>query len=232
MKKYIAECVGTAALVFIGCGAVTLGGQGLALGGAAPANVLATLPIAFAFGIGVIAMAYGIGPISGCHINPAVSAGVWAAGRMSTTDLIGYWAAQCVGGIIGAIVLYVILSGRTAGYDIAQVGLGQNGWSAYSTGSAAIAEFVGTFLFLVAILGATSKAGVGPASGVAIGLTLVGIHIVLIPVTGTSVNPARSLGPALFVGGKAMAQLWLFIVMPILGGLAAGYLFRGKLLED
>lgn len=232
MKKFIAEGLGTAALVFIGCGAVTLGGQGLALGGAGPANVLATLPIAFAFGIGVIAMAYGIGPISGCHINPAVSAGVWAAGRMSAGDLIGYWVAQCIGGVIGAAVLYGILSGRTAGYDIGQVGLGQNGWSAYSTGSAALAEFVGTFLFLVAILGATSKAGSGPVAGLAIGLTLVGIHIVLIPVTGTSVNPARSLGPAVFVGGNALAQLWLFLVMPILGGLAAGFLFRTKTLED
>ncbi|MGL4325606.1 MAG: aquaporin [Beijerinckiaceae bacterium] len=231
MKKYLAEFIGTAALVIIGCGAVTLGGQGAALGGAAPMNVLATLPIAFAFGIGVIAMAYGIGPVSGCHINPAVTAGVWAAGRMPTSDLVGYIVAQCLGAITGAAILYIILSGKVGGYDLAAGGLGQNGWKTYSTGSAALAEFAGTFLFLVAILGATSKAGSGPAAGLAIGMTLVGIHIVLIPVTGTSVNPARSLGPALFVGGQAMAQLWLFLIMPILGGLAAGFLFRNKTLE-
>ncbi|MGL4495172.1 MAG: MIP family channel protein [Beijerinckiaceae bacterium] len=230
MKKYLAEFIGTAALVFLGCGAVTLGGQGAALGSGG-LGILATLPIALAFGLAVTAMAYGIGPVSGCHINPAVTAGVWASGRMPANEAVSYVVAQCLGAIFGAAVLYAILSGKTGGWNLATGGLGQNGYTAYSTGSAALAEFVGTFLFLVTILGATSKAGSGPAAGLAIGLTLAAIHIVLIPVTGTSVNPARSLGPALFVGGSALAQLWLFLVMPVLGGLAAGFLFRNKALE-
>jgi aquaporin Z len=181
-------------------------------------------------------MAYGIGPVSGCHINPAVSVAVWSAGRMSTGDLIGYIIAQCVGGIIGAIVLYLVVSGKLAGYDLAKSGLGQNGWGKgylgeYGMGSAFLVEFVATFLFTVVILGATSKAGATAVAGLAIGLTLVVIHITFINVTGVSVNPARSLGPALVVGGNAMAQLWLFIVAPLLGGLAAGLLFKSKTLE-
>jgi aquaporin Z len=231
MNKYIAEAIGTGALVFLGCGSVTLGGLGAVLGSGQPFAPLGVLDIAFAFGLTVTAFAYGIGPISGCHVNPAVSAGAWAAGRLSTSDLIGYIVSQCIGAIIGAGVLYTVLSGNTAGYDVAKQGLGQNGWTDYSTAAAFLAEFVGTFLFLVVILGSTSEKGVTPVAGVAIGFALVVIHIVLIRVTGTSVNPARSLGPALFVGGQALSQLWLFIVAPLLGGVAAGALFRAKILE-
>jgi aquaporin Z len=231
MKKYLAELIGTAALVIIGCGAVSVGGLGGAVGSGQPLAPVAILPIGLAFGLAVTAMAYGIGPISGCHINPAVTVGVWFAGRMPSSEVPGYIIAQFIGGIIGAGILYAILSGKVNGYDVATAGLGQNGWSAYSTSSAMIAEFVGTFLFVMVILGATSKAGATPVAGLAIGLTLVIIHIVFVSVTGTSVNPARSLGPALFVGGQAVAQLWLFLIVPPVAGAIAGALFRSKILE-
>ncbi|ALA18491.1 MULTISPECIES: aquaporin [Chelatococcus] len=229
MKKYLAELLGTACLVLFGCGSVVLGGYGATF-------PLGMLPVAFAFGLAVTAMAYGIGPVSGCHINPAVTIAVWSAGRMPTSDVPGYIIAQCLGGIVGAAILLFIASGRAGGYDVATGGLGQNGWGegylgAYGTVSAAVAEFVATFLFTAVILGATSRAGATPAAGLAIGLTLVVIHIVFINVTGVSVNPARSLGPAVFVGGQALAQLWLFIVAPILGGLCAGLTFRSRALE-
>jgi aquaporin Z len=231
MNKFIAEAIGTAALVFLGCGSVTFAGMGALLGSGEVVAPLAVVAIAMAFGFTVTAMAYGIGPVSGCHVNPAVSVGVWAAGRLPTSDLIGYIVSQCIGAIVGAGVLYAILAGHEGGWDLAKGGLGQNGWSEYSVVSAFLAEFVGTFLFLVVILGATSAKGATTVAGVAIGVALLVIHINLIRVTGTSVNPARSLGPALFVGGKALAQLWLFIVAPILGALAAGALFRAKILE-
>jgi aquaporin Z len=231
MKKYIAEAIGTGALVFLGCGSVTFAGNGAVLGSGLPFAPLGVIAIAMAFGFTVTAFAYGIGPVSGCHVNPAVSVGAWAAGRLSTGDLVGYIVSQCIGAIIGAGVLYTILSGHEGGWDLAKDGLGQNGWSEYSTFSAFLAEFVGTFLFLVVILGATSAKGVTPVAGVAIGVALLVIHINLIRVTGTSVNPARSLGPALFVGGRALSQLWLFFVAPVLGALAAGALFRAKIIE-
>ncbi|WP_374544810.1 aquaporin [Rhodoblastus sp.] len=231
MKKYIAEAIGTGALVFLGCGSVTFSGMGAVLGSGTPFAPLGVIAIAMAFGLTVTAFAYGVGPVSGCHVNPAVSVGAWAAGRLSTGDLIAYIISQCIGAIIGAGVLYTVLSGHNGGWDLAKDGLGQNGWSEYSTVSAFIAEFVGTFLFLVVILGSTSDKGATPVAGVAIGVALLVIHINLIRVTGTSVNPARSLGPALFVGGKALSQLWLFFVAPVLGALAAGALFRGKILE-
>lgn len=234
MKKYVAEAFGAAVLVLLGCGSATIGKLGAALG-ADPVGVVALLPIAFAFGLAVVAMAYGIGPVSGCHINPAVTLGVWSAGRMPTSEVPGYIIAQCVGAVIGAGVLYMILSGQPNGYDLAK-GLGQNGWGpgylgAYSTTAAFVTEFVATMIFVVVILGATSKAGATPVAGLAIGLTLVMIHITFINVTGVSVNPARSLGPAVFVGGQAMAQLWLFWAAPLLGGLAAGALFKARVLE-
>jgi aquaporin Z len=230
MKRYLAECLGTAALVIIGCGSVAVAGLGGVLG-SGPMGALAVLPIAAAFGLTVTAMAYGIGPISGCHINPAVTAAVWSAGRMSTKDAVGYVIAQVVGGIIGAGVLVAILAGKEGGYDIATLGLGQNGWSKFSTSSAFLTEVIATFLFTVVILGATSKAGSTVVAGLAIGLTLLVIHVTFIAVTGVSVNPARSIGPALFVGGTALSQLWLFLVAPIVGGLAAGWLFRSGVLE-
>jgi aquaporin Z len=230
MKKYVAEFIGTTVLVLLGCGSVAITG----FAGASPVWFLA---VAFAFGLAVTSMAYGIGPISGCHINPAVSIGVWAAGRLPTSELPGYIIAQVLGGIAGAVLLYIIVSGKLAGYDVAAAGLGQNGWGegyggGYGLASAIIVELVATFIFLVVILGATSKAGATPAAGLAIGLSLVMIHIAFIPVTGVSVNPARSIGPALLVGGKAISQLWLFIIVPPIGGFLAGLLFKNKVLED
>lgn len=230
MKKYVAEFIGTAVLVLLGCGSVAITG----FAGVSPVWFLA---VAFAFGLAVTSMAYGIGPISGCHINPAVSIGVWAAGRLPTSELPGYIIGQVLGGIAGAVILYIILTGKLAGYDVAAAGLGQNGWGegyggGYGLASAIIVELVATFIFLVVILGATSKAGTTPAAGLAIGLSLVMIHIAFIPVTGVSVNPARSIGPALLVGGKALSQLWLFIIIPPIGAFLAGLLFKSKILED
>jgi aquaporin Z len=225
VNKYVAELFGTAMLVLVGCGSVVLGGYGQSF-------PLGILPVALAFGLTVMAMAYGIGAISGCHINPAVTLGLWAAGRMPTSDVPGYIVAQLVGGIIGAGILYIIAMGKLAGYDIATAGLGQNGWGegylgGYGTSSAVLAEFIGTLVFLVAILGVTQNKGGHPAmAGLAIGLTLVLVHLPFVNVTGLGVNPARSLGPAVFVGGKAISQLWLFLVVPSIAGLCAGFFFR------
>jgi aquaporin Z len=234
MNKYLAEALGTGALVLIGCGAATIGNLGGLLVGQ-PLGPLALLPIAAAFGLTVTAMAYGIGPVSGCHINPAVTAAVWSAGRMPGGQAIRYMVAQVIGATLGAGLLLLILSGREGGYDAAS-GLGQNGWGpgylgAYSMSAALLTEAVATFLFTTVILGATSKAGATPAAGLAIGLTLLVIHVTFINVTGVSVNPARSIGPALFVGGKALAQVWLFILAPIAGGILAGSAFRARILE-
>ena len=224
MNKAVAEFVGTFTLVLFGCGSAVIAG-----------DVVGVLGISFAFGLALIAMAYGIGPLSGCHINPAVSLGVLIAGRMSVGDFVSYVIAQCLGGIAGAGVLYLIVSGKLAGHDLAASGLGQNGWGAgylgeYSMVSAFVFEVVATFLFLVAILGSTQEGGPSLLAGLAIGLTLVVIHIVGIQVTGVSVNPARSLGPAVFVGGQALAQLWLFLVAPCIGAAIAGVAFRTRLL--
>jgi aquaporin Z len=179
----------------------------------------------------VTAMAYGIGPISGCHINPAVTVGVWTAGRMPTSEVPGYIIAQFLGAIVGAALLYVTLTGKSGGYDVATAGLGQTTFPGYGVVSAAIAEFIATFLFLVVILGATSKAGSTPVAGLAIGLTLMIMHLAFVPVTGASLNPSRSFGPALFVGGQALAQYWLYLIVPPLAGAVAGYLFKSKTLE-
>lgn len=227
MKKALAEFIGTFTLVLLGCGAAVIAGK-----------VVGVLGIAFAFGFALIAMAYGIGPISGCHINPAVSLGALIAGRMTTGDFVTYVIAQCLGAIAGALVLYVIATGKLSGHDLATAGLGQNGWGKgylgeYGTAAAFVFEAVATFLFLVVILGSTQRGAPGAMAGLAIGLTLIVIHIVGIQITGVSVNPARSLGPALFVGGTAMSQLWLFIVAPLLGAAAAGFMFRtGQLAAD
>jgi aquaporin Z len=228
MKKYLAELIGTAVLVLFGCGAVVIG-----YGGAFP---LGMLPVAFAFGLSIVAMVYFIGPISGCHINPAVTVAVYTAGRMEIGEAIGYIVSQVIGAIVGALLLYLIVSGRLAGYDLAN-GLGQNGWGAgyggeYGMGAAILSELITTFLFTGVILGVTqAKGGGGIVAGLAIGLTLVLIHIVFIPVTGVSVNPARSIGPALFAGGHAISQLWLFIVVPVIGGAIAGWSFRARILS-
>jgi aquaporin Z len=182
-------------------------------------------------------MAYGIGPISGCHINPAVSLGVFTAGRMKSQDLAGYIIGQVLGGIAAAAVLAVIVKGSVAGYDVAASGLGQNGWGKgyigeYGLSSAIVFEFVATLLFVIVILGSTRAGAPTQMAGLAIGITLVVIHIFGIKITGVSVNPARSLGPALLVGGKALAQVWLFLVIPSVAGIVAGALFRAKVLEE
>jgi len=228
-KRLLCELLGTATLVLVGCGAVSVGGFGTAF----PVGIL---PVALAFGLTVMAMAYAIGPVSGCHINPAVTAAMWAADRIKTEDAIGYAVAQLIGGIVGALILVVILKGKIAGYDLGGSGLGQNGWGEGYLGgfglvSAALTELVATFLFTFVILGATSQKGTTPVAGLVIGLTLTVLHFPFINVTGLSVNPARSLGPAVFVDGTALAQVWLFLVFPTLGGLAAGWLVKSKALD-
>jgi len=225
MKKYLAELVGTFILVLFGVGTAVIAGDKVGI-----------LGIAFAFGLALIAAAYGIGPISGCHINPAVSLGVWTAGRMSARDLVGYWVGQFAGGILAALVLWVIIGGVSGGYDIAASGLGQDGWGpgyqgGFNVTSAMAFEFVATMIFVLVVLGSTQKSAPAGFAGLAIGITLVVIHIFGIHITGVSVNPARSLGPALLVGGKALAQVWLFLLVPSLGGIVAGLLFRSKALE-
>jgi aquaporin Z len=217
VKKMLAEFVGTLVLVLIGCGAVVLGG----------ADHVGQLGIALAFGFAIVAMAYGIGPISGCHVNPAVSLAVFVAGRMKLTEMLMYWAAQFAGALVGAAILMSIAG--TAH------GLGQNGWGpgylgGFSLQAAAIFEVVMTALFTTVILGATGPKSELPLAGLAIGITLAAIHIVGVQVTGVSVNPARSFGPALLIGGQALSQLWLFFVAPAAGAVIGGLLFRFKLL--
>lgn len=224
MKRPIAEFIGTFTLVLFGCGAAVIAGADIGLTG-----------ISFAFGLALIAMAYGIGHVSGCHINPAVTLGVVASGRMKLNEATPYILAQVAGGLVGALVLLIIASGK-ADYSVAENGLGQNGWGAgylgeYNMGSAFIFELVATFLFVLMILGVTGPGGAGALAGLAIGLTLVVIHLVGINVTGVSVNPARSFGPAVFAGGTALGQLWLFILAPIAGGVLAGMLVRTGLLD-
>ena len=225
MKKYAAELIGTLALVLIGCGSAVIAGKFIGYAG-----------IAFAFGLTVLAMVYAIGNISGCHVNPAITVAMWVAGKIKGKDAIFYVIAQCIGGIIGAGILWAIASGNPA-FSLASSGLGQNGYgvhspAGYSLAACFIAEVVLTALFLFVIFGATHKDAPKGFAGVAIGFTLVLIHLVGIPITGTSVNPARSLGPAVFVGGDALTQLWLFIVAPIIGGIIAAiiwkYAFEGR----
>jgi aquaporin Z len=182
-------------------------------------------------------MVYAIGPVSGCHINPAVTVAMVAAGRMEVRDAIGYIVSQIVGGIVGALILVVILTGKGGGYDIGVAGLGQNGWGASYGGefgvvSAIIVEIVATFIFTAVILGVTQEGGgMGRPAGLIIGLTLFALHLPFVNVTGLSVNPARSFGPAVFVGGEAIKQVWLFLIMPLIGGAIAGWLFRAKILS-
>lgn len=224
MKKLVAEFIGTATLVFFGCGSAVLAGP-----------EVGQLGIAFAFGLAIVAMAYGIGPISGCHVNPAVSFGAFLAGRMSAGEMVQYWVAQFIGAAVGAAILYAIATGKP-GYDIAVNGLGANGFGegylgGYSMTAALIFEIVATFLFVTVILGSTQAKAPAQFAGLAIGLTLAVIHIVGIQVTGVSVNPARSFGPAIFVQGNALGQLWLFIIAPLVGAGLAALLFRSKTLE-
>ena len=224
MKKYVAEFIGTFTLVLFGCGTAVVAGK-----------EVGHLGIAFAFGFALVAMAYGIGPVSGCHINPAVSLGVFTAGRMTGKDLVGYVVGQSLGAIAAAGVLAVIAQGLLAGYSLATSGLGQNGWGEgylgeYALSAAIVFELVATLLFVIVILGSTQGGAPTQMAGLAIGIALVAIHIFGISITGVSVNPARSLGPAIFVGGKALSQLWMFLVVPSIGGILAGTIFRTKIL--
>lgn len=218
-KKMIAEVIGTAILVLFGCGAAVLMGAQIGM-----------LGISLAFGLAIVAAAYGLGAISGAHLNPAVSFGMVMAGRMTIADFAAYAAAQIVGAILGATVLYLIATGKSD-YNIVANGLGQNGYGLgylgeYSLNAALIFEAVMTFLFVTVILGATGTGSASGFAGLAIGLTLAAIHLVGINVTGVSVNPARSIGPAIFVGGTAISQLWVFIVAPLVGGALAGLAYR------
>ncbi|MES2667289.1 MAG: aquaporin [Pseudomonadota bacterium] len=218
-KRLIAESLGTLILVLFGCGSAVIAGADIGMTG-----------ISLAFGLAIVAAAYGLGAISGAHLNPAVSLGVMLSGRMSAGDFLGYAAAQIVGAVVGAGILLLIASGK-ADYAIAVNGLGQNGYGAgylgeYSASAALMFEFVMTFLFVTVILGATHAGAPGAMAGLAIGLTLAAIHLVGINVTGVSVNPARSIGPAVFVGGKAIADLWVFILAPLAGGALAGLVYK------
>lgn len=218
MKKYLAELVGTMVLVLMGCGAAVSLGCDIN----EPASVVGT---AMAFGLAVLAMCYTIGGISGCHINPAITLGVFLSGRMSSKDCGMYILFQVVGGLIGAAILYLILS-LTGGIDPVSSGLGANNLQdGVGVAGGFAAELFFTCIFVLVVLGATAKTNgaTNNFAGLAIGLALVLVHLVCIRYTGTSVNPARSIGPALFVGGSALENLWIFIVAPLLGGaLAAG----------
>jgi len=222
--KFSAEFFGTLVLVLMGSGSAVIAGANGTTG-------VGILGIAFAFGLSVVAMAYAIGHISGCHINPAISIGMVVAGRMPAKEAGVYIIGQILGAIAGAALLFLIASGKD-GYSVAANGLGQDGYAAASPGgynllSGFVAETVFTFIFLLVIFGSTSTKNIhGGFAGLAIGLSLVLIHIVGIPVTGVSVNPARSIGPALLVGGTAISQLWLFILAPILGSVLSAVVWR------
>lgn len=222
LKKVVAEFIGTFWLVLGGCGSAVLAA-------AFPEVGIGLLGVSLAFGLTVLSMAFAIGHISGCHLNPAVSIGLWAGGRFSTKDLVPYIVAQVVGAIVGAGVLYVIASGQ-AGFSLAG-GFASNGFGEHSPGgytmlAALVTEIVMTMIFLFVIMGATEKRAVPGFAPIAIGLALTLIHLISIPVTNTSVNPARSTGVALFAGGWALSQLWLFWVAPIIGAVLGALIYR------
>ena len=223
MKKYIAECVGTFVLTFLGCGTAMF------LGCGEPAGVVGT---AIAFGLAVVAMAYTIGEISGCHINPAITLGVALSGRMSWKDACGYWVGQVIGGILAGAVL-LLLTKVVAAPDLTG-GLGSNGVAnAGGVGGAFLVEVIATFLFVLVVLGTTdAKFGAGKPAGLAIGLSLILIHLMCINLTGTSVNPARSIGPALFAGGDALKDLWVFICAPLVGGALSACVWKAMVPKE
>ena len=223
MKKYIAECVGTFVLTFLGCGTAMF------LGCGTPAGVVGT---AIAFGLAVVAMAYTIGEISGCHINPAITLGVALSGRMSWKDAVGYWVGQVIGGILAGAVL-LLLTKVVAAPDLTG-GLGSNGVAnAGGVGGAFLVEVIATFLFVLVVLGTTdAKYGAGKPAGLAIGLSLILIHLVCINLTGTSVNPARSIGPALFAGGDALKDVWVFICAPLVGGALSACVWKAMVPKE
>ncbi|MCR5327043.1 MAG: aquaporin [Bacteroidales bacterium] len=220
MKKYLAECIGTFVLTFLGCGTAMM------LGCGTPAGVVGT---AIAFGLAVVAMAYTIGGISGCHINPAITLGVALSGRMSWKDACGYWCGQFIGGIIaGALLLCVANVTGAPGAMGDHAGLGANGVAnAGGVWGACLVEVIATFLFVLVVLGTTDpKVGAGNFAGLAIGLSLILIHLVCINLTGTSVNPARSIGPAIFAGGDALKDVWVFICAPLVGGALSAFCWK------
>jgi aquaporin Z len=227
-KRATAEFLGTFWLVLGGCGSAVLAAAFPALG-------IGFAGVSLAFGLTLLTMAFAIGPISGCHINPAVTVGLVVGKRFPASELVPYVVAQVLGGIAGAGVLYLIASGK-AGFDLAG-GFASNGYGEHSPGgyslqAALVCEIVMTFMFLVVILGATDKRAPAGFGGIPIGLALTLIHLVSIPVTNTSVNPARSTGPAIFVGGWALSQLWLFWVAPIVGAAVAGAVYNGMFAKD
>jgi aquaporin Z len=227
-KKAAAEFFGTFWLVLGGCGSAVLAAT-------FPNTGIGFAGVALAFGLTVVTMAYAVGHISGGHFNPAVTAGLYAGGRIPACDVVPYIVAQVVGAVAAGAVLYFIASGKT-GFDVA-AGFASNGYGEHSPGGYSlpacfVSEFVMTFMFLFIIMGATDARAPKGMAPLAIGLALTLIHLISIPVTNTSVNPARSTGPALFVGGWALAQLWLFWVAPILGGAVGGYVYRTLLRED
>jgi aquaporin Z len=220
MSRYLAEFIGTFVLVFGGCGSAVLAGDKIGFAG-----------VSLAFGLSLLAMVYTIGHISGCHINPAVTLGLLITKKMDRRYAIGYWIAQILGAIVAAALLLIIAKGGPNGYDPAALGFAANGYGAHSPGhyglaAAALTEVILTFFLVTTVIGATDlKAPVGFA-GIPIGFVLVLIHLVGIPVTNTSVNPARSIGPALFVGGWALEQLWLFVLAPLAGAVLAAAVYR------
>jgi len=214
MKKFIVEMIGTAVLVLMGCGSAVFNG-----GCGTPAQIVL---VAMAFGLSVTAMCYAIGNISGCHINPAITFGFFLTGRMKAKEATGYIVSQVIGAILGsAIICTITCNSNFVGTDANMLQPG------VELAAGLLAEIIFTFIFVLVVLGATDKnKGVGNATGLAIGLTLIGIHLVCIPLTGTSVNPARSIGPSLFEGGKALSQLWIFIVGPLGGGALAATVWQ------
>jgi aquaporin Z len=236
-RKLVAELLGTAILVFFAVGVATLSFGFKFRGTSTSAGIVAT---ALAFGLVLLALVYAIGPVSGCHVNPAVTMAFVTSRRMSIQEGIAYWIAQFVGAILGALGLWAIFTG-SPGYSTGNQGLGTDGWGKHSliglnVGGAFAAEVVLTFLFALVVLAATSHLASASCAGLAIGMGLAIVHLVGIPLTGTSVNPARSLGPAVIVGGDALSQLWLFIVAPLVGGAIAalvwGYLFVPERAEE
>lgn len=222
-KRCFAEFFGTFWLVFGGCGAALISAAFPHLG-------IGFAGVALAFGLSVLTMVYAVGSISGGHFNPAISLGMAAGGRFAWKDVIPYWLAQVIGGIAAAGVLYLIASGKP-GFDASASGFASNGYGAHSPGGYAlgavmITEFVLTAFFVFVVMGSTSKRAPAGFAGIAIGLTLTLIHLISIPVDNTSVNPARSTGPALFQGGWAVHQLWVFWLVPLIGGAVGGWIFR------
>ncbi len=219
-QKFTAEFLGTFWLVLGGCGSAVLAAGFPEVG-------IGLLGVSFAFGLTVLTIAYGLGHISGAHLNPAVSIGLWIGGRFSAKELLPYIIAQVLGGIAAAFVLYIIATGNGSAIgNFAANGYGEHSPGKYNLVSALVTEIVMTFMFLIIILGATDKRAPAGFAGLAIGLALTLIHLISIPVTNTSVNPARSISQALFVGGWAMEQLWLFIVAPIIGAILAGLVYK------